>query len=122
MRVFRNADEPPRHDQAWEQRWNGPDRGLIASWERGREKAREDPDLASAASRGELVPLPWKGGVEQATKAGRKYGPFFYLAMWQGLRGEPLDIETATDTTITCSRTGMAVTFTPDASKYSQKP
>jgi hypothetical protein len=121
MRVLRRFDQPPRRDQTWDQLWNGPDGGLIVSWERGREKAREDPELASAASRGELVVLPWKGGVARATKVPKKYGPLFYLAMWQGLRAEALDIETDKDTTVVCSRTGMVVTFTADISKYSQQ-
>lgn len=102
----------------WEERWEGPDKGMIASWIRGREKAKEDRGLADAAGRGELVVLPWKGGVDEATKQARKFGSLLYLAMLQGLRGEALDIDTDAEVTLICSRTGMAVTFTPDPSKY----
>jgi hypothetical protein len=67
-----------------------------------------------------LVVLPWKGGVVSAIKLGKKYGTLFYLAMWQGLRGEPLDIDTDLEVVRTCSRTGMVVTYTADRSRYSQ--
>lgn len=101
----------------WEARWQGPDAGIIASWERGREKRREDPALAARAVAGELIVLPWKGGVEKAIK-GSKYGPFHYLAMWQGLRGDPLEIDTSQNVTLVCSKTGVSVTYTADDSKY----
>lgn len=121
MHVQASRDDPPRAALSWLDRWEGPDQGLIACWERGLEKASESEALVAAACRGELVILPWKGGVERPTKAGAKYGSLYYLAMWQGLRGEPLDIDTDKEVAITCSRTGMVVTFTADASKYSQQ-
>ncbi|PNG47545.1 MULTISPECIES: hypothetical protein [unclassified Variovorax] len=117
MKITRNADAAPRGEMSWETRWDGPDKGLIVSWERGREKRREDPGLAARAVAGELVVLPWKGGVERAIKA-RKYGPFHYLAMWQGLRGDPLEIDTSAEVTLVCSKFGVSVTFTADDSKY----
>ena len=119
MRVQATNVDPSRAALPWTERWQGPDQGLIACWERGREKAAESEALASAARHGELVVLPWKGGVDRPTKLGSKYGSLFYLAMWQGLRGEPLDIDTDKDVAITCSRTRMVVTYTADASKYS---
>jgi hypothetical protein len=112
----------PDHDcSTWQQRWEGPDGGLISAWIRGREKSREDPELRAAVERGELPILPWKGGVEQATKVGHKYGALLYVAMWQGLRGDALQIDTDIEVKLTCSRTGMTVTYTSDASKYSQQ-
>lgn len=121
MHIQATNFDPSRAALPWAERWEGPDQGLIACWERGHEKAAESETLASAARRGELVVLPWKGGVDRPTKLGAKYGSLFYLAMWQGLRGEPLDIDTDKDIAITCSRTGMVVTYTADASKYSQQ-
>lgn len=117
MRVYRDVSEPPREGLSWDQRWEGPDRGLIACWERGRTKRLEDPELAAKASLDELVVLPWKGGVEKPIKGG-KYGSYLYLAMFQGLRGEPLDIDPSADTSRTCSRTQVTVTYTSDRSKF----
>ena len=37
---------------------------------------------------------------------------------WQGLRGEDLDIDLGEERSLTCSRTKMRVTFTPDRTKY----
>lgn len=37
--------------------------------------------------------MGWKGSVENKTIKGEKYGTLYYLAQWQGLRGENLDIE-----------------------------
>lgn len=121
MHLYAAQVDPSRTKLSWEQRWEGPDRGLIACWERGREKAAEDRALAKAARRGELVVLPWKGGVGRATKQAKKFGSHFYLAMWQGLREEPLNIDTEQEISLTCTLTGMLVIYTPDAAKYSQQ-
>lgn len=117
MRVTREVSDAAYSEKPWAERWDGPDGGLIACWERGRTKAVEDPALAELAHNGELVVLPWKGGVVRKLK-GQKYGALFYLAMWQGLRGEPLDVSMEDEMTLTCTRTGMKVTYSPDASKY----
>jgi hypothetical protein len=119
MRVTREASAPPLDHRTWAERWERRDQGLFVCWERGREKAREDPDLAARASDGELVVLPWKGGVERAIKVGQKIGTLYYLAMWQGLRGESLSVALDEEVTLTCAKTGVRVTYTPDASKYS---
>lgn len=118
MRLYVTQVDKSRAELSWNERWEGADGGLISAWERGREKATEDRELAQAARQGELVILPWKGGVERATKQAKKFGSFLYLAMWQGLRGEPLDIELSEEVSITCTRTGMTITYTPDSSKY----
>lgn len=107
-----------RANLTMDERWNGVDRGLIASWERGREKALEDPALAARAQAGELVPLPWKGGGDAPLKSGKRVGVLYYLAMWQGLRGDDLNVNMAEDATLTCTRHGVAVTFTSDYGRY----
>ena len=118
QRVFRSNDEPRREGLSWDERWKGEDKGLITCWEVGRDLREKVPELASRAEAGELPVLGWKGGVEKKTKKGEKYGPLFYLAQWQGLRGEALDIDIAQEPELTCSRTGMRVIFTGDLKKY----
>lgn len=120
MKLVRSIIEPIRENAKCEERWNGVDQGLIACWERGREKRLEDPSLAAQASVGQLVVLPWKGGVEKAIKKKQKFGTLFYLAMWQGLRGEDLNIHLAEEVVVSCTATGMAVRFTNDVAKYAE--
>ena len=120
MKLTRSIHEPIREGLTWEERWKGHDQGLIACWERGREKRREDPELARKAEAGQLVVLPRKGGVEKATKKGAKYGTLFYLAMWQGLRSEDLNIDASDETAVVCTATGMTVVFTGDVKKYAE--
>lgn len=82
---------------------------------------------ADRALRGELLPLPWKGGVhpdppddqsgKKKTKGKRKkqpvkkFGSLQYLAMWQGLRGENLDVPLDGEITLTCPATKGIVRF-----------
>jgi len=42
----------------------------------------------------------------------KKPGTFNYLAIWQGLRGEDLDLPLDGERTIKCTRTGQIVVFT----------
>jgi hypothetical protein len=80
-----------------------------------------DPEIAGRAKMDELPVLGWRGGVDKKLKGKKvKFGTFFYLAQWQGLRGEDLDIDTSIEKTIVCSRTGMAVVFTDDRAKTSK--
>jgi hypothetical protein len=118
MRITRNHGDPSIAEHSWAQRWKGPDLGLIASWEAGLRIANEDPFLADRARQGHLVVLSWKGGVEKALKKGRKYGSLKYLAMWRGLRGEPLDISLVDEVTLVCAHTNMKITYTPNRAKY----
>ncbi len=120
MKIFRSKEESIRKDLSWDTCWNAPDKGLIFSWERGRQKRVEDPELATQAQSGQLVLLPWKGGVEKATKKGQKYGTLYYLAMWQGLRGDDLDIDASKSLALVCSVTGMTVVFTDEFEKYAE--
>ncbi|MDG4555294.1 MAG: hypothetical protein P9E24_13785 [Candidatus Competibacter sp.] len=118
QRVFRSFNEPKRDGLSWDERWKGNDRGLIACWEVGREIREKEPEIARRAENGELPVLGWKGGVENKTKKGEKYGTLFYLAQWQGLRGEDLDIDLSQEPELTCSKTGMRVIYTGDLKKY----
>ena len=118
MKLHRAITIPIRKAATWNERWSADDRGLIACWERGRENRVEDPALAALASEGQLVLLPFKGGVERAIKQKQKFGTLFYLAMWQGLRGEDLNIDPTQELILNCTFTGMAVVFTNDAAKY----
>lgn len=74
----------------------------------------EKPELAEAAERGELPMLWWRGGVEQKLQANApKEGTLFYLATWQGLRNQDLDIDLLCPPELTCSKTGQAVQYAP---------
>lgn len=113
-RLYRSVDEPIRQGLSWTGKWQGPDEGLIWCWERGRQERLERPDLAARAKKGELVPRDWKGGVKEKLKIEKKPGTLKYLATWQGLRGEDLDIALDGERTIVCSRTGQAVVFSAE--------
>ncbi len=76
------------------------------------------PDLARRTEKGELPVLGWKGGVDKKIKKGEKYGTLFYLAQWQGIRGDDLDIDLSDEPERVCSRTGVKVIFTNDLAKY----
>lgn len=116
--VHRPIQSALRPTLSWNEIWQGPDNGLIRCWEIGRERALKHPVIAQRCLAGELPVLGWKGGVERTLKKREKFGSLKYLAQWQGLRGEDLQIDTAQELTLTCSRTGMVVTFTPEQSKY----
>lgn len=118
QRIQRSHKEPKREGLSWDERWKGEDKGLITCWEVGRELREKEPDLAIRAENGELPMLGWKGGVEKKTKKGEKYGTLFYLAQWQGLRGDDLDIDLSQEPEMICSRTGMRVIYTGNLKKY----
>lgn len=111
------ADAPDLTEASFDERWRGPDRGLIVAWTRGLAMRREAPETAEACARGELPVLPFKGGLEREIKAKKKVGALHYLAMWQGLRGEDLDIDPDNPPSLTCSKTGVKVEFTGDTQK-----
>jgi hypothetical protein len=96
----------------------GTDKGLIACWEVGRGRSKKEPELAEQAKNGELPVLGWKGGIERKIKKKEKYGTLFYLAQWQGLRGDDLDVDLSQESELICSKTGMKVIFTGDLDKY----
>lgn len=117
-RVYRDKSEPVRENVSWNEMWMGPDQGLIQCWEVGRRLAKQDSYLAECARKGELPVLGWKGGISGDPKFKTKFGTLSYLAEWQGLRGENLDIDLDSETTITCSRTNIEMTFTSDFKKW----
>lgn len=110
-RLHRSVHEPIRDGLSWSERWEGADKGLIGCWERGRQKRVEEPELASRAERGELLTLAWRGGVEEKLKIERKSGTLQYLATWQGLRGEDLDLALEGEQVLECTKTGQLVVF-----------
>jgi len=75
--------------------------------------------LAKRARNGELPILGWKGGLEKEIKTKEKYGTLNYLAQWQGLRSEDLNINLSEERETICSKTKIKVIFTADASKIS---
>lgn len=110
-RWYRSIDEPIREGLSWSETWEGPDRGLIWCWERGRQERIERPYDAALANKGVLIGLDWKGGVEKKLAVEKKQGTLRYLATWQGLRGEDLGIDLEAERVIVCTRTGQAVVF-----------
>ena len=120
MQIHQAISNPPTPSEDWHERWEGPDQGLISSWLRGIEKGQENPDLAARAKAGELPILAWKGGIEKPIKAKTKVGAMTYLATWQGLRGEDLNIDLDVEVSIICSRTGVPVLFTNQVHKLLQ--
>ena len=117
QRVYRSCRDKKRDGLSWDELWEGPDKGLITCWEVGRELSKKEPELAGRAKKGELPVLVWKGGVEKKTKKKEKYGTLFYLAQWQGLRGDDLDIDLSEESELVCSKTGMKVIYTGDVKK-----
>ncbi|WP_080270506.1 hypothetical protein N027_03415 [Pseudomonas syringae USA007] len=120
-RVFRKNDVPPRTGLTHAQTWDAEDRGIIQCWENGRELAVASPSVAKRCLEGELPILAWKGGVSRDMKLRKKIGSFKYLAQWQGLRGEDLDIDSTKKHQLVCSLTKVVVTFTSDRLKYLNK-
>jgi len=129
-RLYRSIEEPIRTGLTWEELWLDQDNGLIWCWERGRQYRTETTaqpvwkngryslpetpaERAVRAVNGELVMDGWRGGVEKKLKDPRKKksGTLQYLATWQGMRGEDLDIDLDEERTIVCTRFQQAVTF-----------
>lgn len=112
MRITHQNDVPVVLAESWDERWEGHDAGLLAAYARGREKGVEDPTLKVAAQAGELPVLPWAGGLSSQIKSKTKMGSLYYLAMWQGIRGDNLKIETTRKIRMTCTKFGVTVIFT----------
>lgn len=119
-RVFRSISESMRVNPSYDERWSGDDNGLITCWEVGRKKRESESSLVEKVENNELPVLGWKGGVDKTLQKNEKFGSLNYLAQWQGLRGEDLDIYFSEEITMQCSKTGMMITYTPDSTKYSQ--
>lgn len=119
--IHRSISEPERIGLDWNAAWQGPDRGLITCWETGRKLAIQIPELAEHCRAGELPPLNWKGGVARTLKKKDKTGSLHYLAQWQGLRGDDLSVDLDAEITLTCTKTGMVITYTGDISKLADQ-
>lgn len=117
MIVRESIANPPLMRERYEDRLEGPDKGLVNAWLAGISKRRESPELAARARNGELPILPYRGGVEKAIKARNKIGSLHYVAMWLGLRGEDLSLDMNAEPTLVCLRTGVAITYTMDINK-----
>lgn len=128
-------------DAPFDERINGPDSGVINAWRAGvvmRKASMQGiagldappaPEVESAeegapsvplhvrAEAGELPVLPFRGGVARPLKIKQKIGAMHYLAMWQGLRGDDLDLDTEAEPVMTCARHGVRVMFTLDYEK-----
>ena len=78
QRVYKSCSDPLRGKLSWEERWKGPDGGLITCWETGRELRNKEPDLSERAKSDELPVLGWKGGVEKRILKKQKYGTFYF--------------------------------------------
>ena len=117
MKLYRSVKQEIREFVSMEHRWKGSDKGLIWCWELGRQMREETPELAKRAQDGELMISGWKGGVDPASKIKSKKGTYNYLAEWQGLRGEDLNIDTDLPTTLVCSLSGVEVTYSKDGHK-----
>lgn len=107
-----SASNPPPVEQDYDIRMNGPDGGIVNAWLAGLSMRSRLPKLATAAEAGELPVLPYRGGVERALKTKSRVGSLLYVAMWQGLRGNDLDVDTSVEPVLTCARHGVTVRFT----------
>lgn len=119
MLIQESIQSPPAAEPDWHKRWEGPDKGLICAWLQGIDKAQHDADMAQCARNGELPVTAFRGGIVKALKNRdiMKLGALHYVAYWQGLRGEDLDIDQDTEPQLTCSRTGMTFVYTGDTAK-----
>jgi hypothetical protein len=116
-RIYRSFSEPDRENLTWEETWRREDKGLIKNYEVGRALAKKEPELAEKAKRGELPVLGYKGGVDKTLKKKEKIGALNYIAKWQALREEDLNLNLDEEIVLTCTKTDMRVTFTMDLEK-----
>jgi len=116
-RIRRSYGEPDRENLTQVETWNQEDKGLIKNYEVGRALAKSKPELAEKAKKGELPLLGYKGGVEKELKKKEKIGALNYVAKWQALRGENLNIDLDEEVILICTKTNVKVTFTMDLEK-----
>lgn len=114
MLITRKIGSPKKIYSSWDERWNGEDYGLIATWERGIEMRKDGNPAVISFQNGELPVLPWRGGVEKKIE-GKKFGSLKYLAMRQGILNIDLNIDTEAEVTLTCSKTGVEVKYSINA-------
>lgn len=116
-KIYWSFSEPDRKNLSREEIWEGEDRGLIKNYEVGRALAKKEPELAKKAKKGELPVLGYKGGVPEGLKKREKIGALNYVAQWQALREEDLNLCLDEEIILTCTKTGVKVTFTMDLEK-----
>lgn len=117
MKVRASITNPPTASTDFHERCHGPDGGLVNSWLCGVRQGLEDPSIAIKAKAGELPVLIWKGGIAKAIKSKCKIGSLQYLAAWQGLRGDDLNIDLGVEVKMICTRFSVPVLFTDQLSK-----
>jgi hypothetical protein len=98
-----------RRGIATDEFWSGPDGGLVLCWEKGREKAEQEPKLAAQALRDELPELCWARGTPN------------YLAYWQGLRGDNLSVDRDEEFEQECAKTKRIFAFGGDRSEREKR-
>lgn len=86
----------------------------------GNRKGPRRPLVGGESSCGRAAFDGLEGRHRKPIKAKTKIGSTFYLATWQGLRGESLDIELGRDVRMTCARTGITFTYTDDLKRLGQ--
>jgi len=116
-KIYRSFLEPIRENLSWEETWKQEDKGLIKNYEVGKTLALKQPELAEKAKRGELPALGYMGGTDIHLVNPKKLGSLNYLAQWQALRGEDLNIDTDNELVLVCSKTNVEVFFTWDMEK-----
>lgn len=117
MKISASFADPPSFEPDYCVRVEGRDKGIINAWLAGIDMARQRPELRTQALSDALPVLPYRGGVEKKLKVKQKIGSLLYLAMWQGLRGDDLDIDMDSEPVRVCSRHGVRVIFTLDYGK-----
>ena len=118
MLVRHSFDNPPPFEVDYAKRNDGPDRGLVNAWLSGIAMRKDKPILAQQAEAGELPVLAFRGGVAKALKTNKpKIGALLYVAMWTGLRGEDLHLDTEQEPSLQCTRHGVTVVYTHSISK-----
>ena len=108
-----------------------PGHALQICHEMGQQLRATNPELAARADNGELPVLTLPGGHNPAPQAQppRSFGSLYYLAQWQGLRGEPWNGLKGSDRNMTttkpvgilCAASGAFTVFTRDAKLYLNK-
>jgi hypothetical protein len=64
-RIERSIQEPIREDLTWQEAWQGPDKGIIFCWEKGRRERLERPDDDARAQDDHVMNLP---GLHQRSR------------------------------------------------------
>lgn len=108
--ITRSVNEPMREGLTVSQDFDGLDGGLICCWDQGRRMARLGHEFVKQAQEDELPQLDtWRRGT------------LYYLAVWQGLRGDDLDIDLDAEFTKQCSLTKREWLFSGHREKRDAK-